>query len=198
MTRILSNLAEGPVNDISKGTIKKACRGDGGACEEIYKGYSGLVFSVALRITADRSDAEEVAQETFIKVFSALPDFRFRSSIKSWIYRIAVNTALNFMRGEAKKRQKKVTYDDDIFTPQKGNNPASGLERKENEKAVRTLLGRLNPDFRACIVLRDIEGLSYKEISSVLNININTVRTRIKRARTHLINYIREGEDHGL
>lgn len=180
------------MTDISNDLVMKAAHGDMAAFEEIYKASSGFVYNVALRITNNRSDADEVTQDVFVKVHKNLRDFGFRSAFKTWIYRIAANTALNHCKWRGRHDKGNVEYNPvvhDIAAPD-----ATGAERDKEDakKSVVSLLEILDPDQRACIVLRELEGLDYRAIADTLNININTVRSRLNRAREKLIARARE------
>ncbi len=176
------------MEDISKNIIDRAGRGDAQAFEMMYKATSDFIYTIALRITNNHDNAEDVTQEVFIKVYKNLKKFRFHSSLKTWIYRIALNTAINACRKESKKieRMGENTIDMNQYPAQEKK---IDKNKKANEKRIASLLKILNPDQRACIVLREIEGLNYKEISEVLKVNINTVRSRLKRAREALLAY---------
>jgi len=187
------------MEDISRETLEQACRGDMEAFEQVYRKTCGFVFNVALRVTNSRHDAEEVTQDVFMKIFRKLKTFGFRSSFRTWLYRITVNTAINSLRKQAKERRQQDDYDTVIRT-QGGYDPrGSAAEQGDNEQLVAAALAGLNPDQRTCIVLREIEGLSYQEISEALRININTVRSRLKRAREVLLEAAKdEGGKYGL
>ncbi|MFC1666546.1 RNA polymerase sigma factor [Candidatus Omnitrophota bacterium] len=173
--------------EIDNDLIIKASQGDMRAFEEIYKSSSSFVYNVAFRVANNSKDAEEITQEVFIKVFKNLRSFNFRSSLKTWLYRIAVNTAINFKKKISKEENKRVHYEFALNT-----SPDHKGKDHDNENLVRYLLGKLSLEHKTCIVLKEIQGLSYKEISSVLRININTVRSRLKRARQKLIVLRRE------
>jgi len=177
------------LKDISKNILGLAASGNTEAFEKIYRAASTFVYTIALRITNNRDDAEDVTQEVFIKVYKNLGKFRFHSSFKTWIYRIAVNTAINTCREKAKEMGRSNEEIEDITDM--NQYPAQEIEtaydNKDNEKHISSLLKILNPDQRACIVLREIEGLNYKEIAEVLKVKINTVRSRLKRAREALL-----------
>jgi RNA polymerase sigma-70 factor, ECF subfamily len=177
------------ISDISNELLKRASDGDIAACEEIFKAASGFVYNVAFRIVGGHEDAEEATQEVFIKVFSSLKSFRFQSSFKTWAYRIAVNTALNMRKKNSRDTGRCVQYDESIQTKStiEMDPVQRNLDKKSNEKLVSNMLNKLNPDQRACMVLREMQGLSYEEIASVLKTNINTVRSRLKRAREILL-----------
>jgi len=178
------------MREIDKDIINMAARGDTTALEEIYKQYSSTVYTIALGITRDRQDAEEATQDVFIKVFRSLNDFRFGSSFGTWLYRISVNTAINVYRKHARRVTMSIPYDElkdsGMAAPQIQQN-----ETRQQDAAARVtaLLDNLSPEHRACITLREIEGLDYKDIAGVLKIPLNTVRSRLKRAREALAAY---------
>ncbi|NQT95204.1 MAG: sigma-70 family RNA polymerase sigma factor [Candidatus Omnitrophica bacterium] len=177
------------MQDISKDTIAQAQMGDIDAFEKIYNVTSGFVYSLSLRMTSNKEDAEEITQDVFLKIHKSLKRFEFRSSFKTWVYRIAVNTAINFSRRVSKKKADTVKYDDTVDTAEEKDTMRDAHEKEHNEKLIQSMLGILNPDQRLCMILRNIEGLSYEEIAETLKVNINTVRTRLKRAREKLISH---------
>ncbi|MFA5099420.1 MAG: RNA polymerase sigma factor [Candidatus Omnitrophota bacterium] len=179
------------MEDISRDLIEQAQAGNIEAFERIYRASSGFVYSVALRITNSRPEAQEVTQDVFIKIYHNLGNFEFRSSFKTWAYRITVNTALNACKKISKEANRRQDFDGGIDTQIAGVDARKEtVEQDDREQAqakLDVLLRSLNPDQRACIVLREIEGLSYEEIARTLRININTVRSRLKRARLALM-----------
>ncbi len=171
--------------DVDQKTIRRAAAGDQGAYAMIYKSYFGFVSNVAWRVTGNPHDAEEVVQEVFWKVYQKLGSFQFESSLKTWIYRITVNQAINFSKKKSRVQSPWLEYKDSITADVMEVN--DHMERKENEKLVADFLNTLNAEQRACLVLRSTEGLSYQQIADVLKIPINTVRSRIKRARENMM-----------
>ena len=175
------------MEDISKETIEGASGGDINAFEEIYTSYSGFVYNVALRVVNNSSNAEEITQDVFMKIYKSLRNFRFKSSFKTWVYRITVNTAINAYRRMSKEAKRRGDYNTALKTHGTDDKTEEHFKKEDNEKLLKLLLDKLSVNQRSCIVLREIEGLSYEEISRVLGININTVRSRIKRARLALL-----------
>ncbi len=176
------------MQEISSQTIKEASEGSMSAFRQIYDKTSGFVYNVALRILNNKEDAQEVTQDVFVNIFKSLNKYQFESSLKTWIYRITVNTSLNCVRKRKKEVNKHISYDVTLEKNPGLSISAPGAKRLENEELVTRLLDMLNPDQRACVVLRNIEGLSYEEIALALATNINTVRSRLKRAREILLN----------
>ncbi len=182
------------MQDIPKETLIKAQEGDLESFENIYKETSGFVYNVAFRVVNNKQDAEEVAQDVFINIHNNLRHFRFQSSLKTWIYRITVNCAINHAKKMARERNRIKEYGNNLIqTGEISQAPEVEKINEGREEIISSLLGALDVNQRACIVLRNIEGLSYREISDTLKININTVRTRLKRAREKLLDFGKEG-----
>jgi len=181
------------MEDISKDIVSRAARGDIGAFEDIYRKASGFVYNVAFRVTSNDADADEVTQDVFIKIHRNLARFRFLSSFKTWIYRVTVNAAINYRKREEKHINRRANYDLAIQTARVEESARSEAGKADEKEKVSAILSILNPDQRACLVLREIEGLDYREIASALKININTVRSRLKRARQKLMSVAEKG-----
>lgn len=177
------------MKDIPEDIIVRAANGDLRAFEEIYRLSCGFVFSVALRVTNNHADAQEVTQDVFLKIHRKLKGFRFLSSFKTWIYRVTVNTAINKYKSAVKQTAKRVDFDSVINVTAARDIMEESIDKEYAQAAVSGLLEMLNPDQRACLVLREVHGLSYAEISEAMKININTVRSRLKRARLALMEH---------
>ena len=172
--------------DIADDIVKRAAVGDLEAFEEIYKASAGYVLNVAYRVLGAREDAEEVTQDVFLIIHRKLKDFRFEANFKTWVYRITVNVSINYAKRSNKVRHRTVELKEGLAVSEQANQLREA-DKEFHERIVENLLSVLNPDQRACLVLRSVEKLSYQEIAEALNININTVRTRIKRARESLL-----------
>lgn len=184
------------MQDISGEILKKAQGGDLASFEVIYRAASGFVYNVAYRIVHSREDAEEVTQEVFLNIYRNLKYFRLESSFKTWAYRIATNCAINHFKGAAREKTRREEY-------YKSSDPWQAVnESRKNgmacDEAINLLLKAINPDQRACVVLRNVEGLSYRQIADTLKISINTVRSRLKRAREKMLAMKREVTGDGL
>lgn len=181
--------------DISRETIRQASQGDRAAFEEIYRHASIFVYNVALRMLGSAHDAEEVSQDVFLTAYHKLGGYRYEASLKTWLYRITVNRAINFLKKRNRERNRTVPYEEapDMSQAQSGtDNTRDEILKDRQEALVEKMLSALNPDMRSCIILRNLEGLSYQEIADSLKININTVRSRLKRAREKLMALRRE------
>jgi RNA polymerase sigma-70 factor, ECF subfamily len=175
------------MHDIALDVLELASRGNMDAFEEIYKVTSSFVYNVALRITPNSANAEEVVQDVFMKIYRNLNDFKFRSTFKTWVYRITVNTAINHYRKSNKEEKDRVDYDNIIESLPDKRLATEGISQSENEARLNALLDMLSPEHKTCLILREIEGLSYQEIADTLTIPVNTVRSRLKRARQALL-----------
>jgi len=165
---------------VTEEIIRRAQKRDMEAASEIYKKYKNFVWNISLKMTADRETAEDVTAEVFIKIFTKLKSFRFQSSFKTWIYRITVNTALNFLKKEKRRQTQEV---EENARHVKYVSPEKGIEA---ESTVERILSGLNEEERILVVLREIEGLSYNEISEITKMNLGTVKTKIFRVREKL------------
>ncbi len=172
--------------------IKRSQKGDVEAFEELIRDYKKIAFNIALRILKNKEDAEDISQEALIKAYSSIDRFNMKSTFKTWLYRIVVNTCLDF-----KRKKTLITYslDEPIKTEtseikmqiqDNKSNPDVIFERELNSKMVLEAVNQLEYDFKTIIILRDIQGFSYQEISEILSCNPGTVKSRLNRARKKL------------
>ncbi len=175
------------MEEISREIITRASQGDLGCFEQIYKRFCGFVFNVALRIVNNSADAQEVTQDVFMNVYHNMGNFQFRSSFKTWVYRIAVNVSINSYRRNSRFQRSRVSFDDVAETLPVLGSSADGAINNDAKLQLGALLDKLAPEFKVCLILREIDGLSYQEIASVLSIPVNTVRSRLSRARQSLL-----------
>ena len=162
--------------------------GDAEAFDEVYQRFAELVFNLALRMSGRRDVAEDLAQEIFIRIFRHLGRFSGRSSLKTWVYRVAVNHCRSRL-GRRRWLTKPLAEDDaehGVQLVDERRTPESRTLAGDTERLVARALVQLKPAFREAVVLRDLEGLRYEEIAEVLNIRIGTVRSRIARGRERL------------
>lgn len=174
--------------DDERQLIKKASRGDRRAFGVLLERYQRRVVSVAMALLHNQDDAVELAQETFIRAFENLPTFEGRSSFATWLYRIASNLAIDWRRREARHP---VMYGEEAEAelsriPSTQGDSFGHAARNELNRKIRAALDELTPDHRAVILLREVEGLSYEEISDILGCPKGTVMSRLHYARDHL------------
>jgi len=163
------------------------------AYEILIQRYQQPVYSLVCRLMNDPADAPDIVQEVFLKVFRNIGAFRGNSSLKTWIYRIAVNEAYNHRRWFCRHQRQEVAlsseegalnYAGGMMDP--GRSPFELAADHETRALVEQALENLNPKFRAAVVLRDIEDLSYEDIATVLDVSLGTVKSRIMRGREAL------------
>ena len=161
--------------------------GDAQAYEDLILRYQQPVYGLVCRLLGGSAEASDITQEVFLKVFRNISSFRERSSLRTWIYRIAVNEAYNHRRWFSRHRRGETDVCCDSHGPTvPGPNPFDLAAGGETRTLVERALARLNPNFRAVVVLRDIEDLSYEEIAAILRISLGTVKSRILRGRESL------------
>jgi RNA polymerase sigma-70 factor (ECF subfamily) len=164
------------------------------AYETLITKYQQPVYNLVFRLLNDPSDSSDVVQEVFLKVFRNIGSFRGQSSLKTWVYRIAVNEAYNHRRWFSRHRKQEVgleAEDDGCRTfqerlPDPGRSPFDVAFNHETQALIEQALQGMNPAFRSAVVLRDVEDLSYEEIADVLQISLGTVKSRILRGREAL------------
>ncbi len=162
--------------------------------EVLISRFEQPVYGMVYRLLGNESDASDVVQEVFLKVFRGVHAFREQSSLRTWIYRIAVNEAYNHRRWFARHCKLEVSLeneDPDLpgmlqYAADPGRSPFEQAMNSETRVQVEKALARINPVFRAAVVLRDIQNLSYEEIAEILQVSLGTVKSRILRGRDAL------------
>lgn len=164
------------------------------AYETLIRRFEHPVFNLISRLLDDPADAADVVQEVFLKIFRNIDSFRQDASLKTWIYRIAVNEARNQRRWFSRHRKREVGLDAELGEahsyrdrlPDPGRSPFEAAVDQETQALIEEALQQVNPNFRAALVLREIEGLSYEEIAEILGVSLGTVKSRILRGRDAL------------
>ena len=176
--------------------IRRVQSGDTDAYEALVTEYQKNVYNLALRMTGNPEDAADMSQEAFIKAYSSLALFRGDSKFSVWLYRIVSNVCLDHLRRQSRRQTLSLSVEDDegdeaqIDIPDLSQSPEELLERQLTREAVRRGLDSLPPAQRQILLLREIQGLSYEEISAALNIDEGTVKSRIFRARKKLCAFL--------
>jgi RNA polymerase sigma-70 factor (ECF subfamily) len=169
--------------------VERVQKGDKKAFDLLINKYQHRIISLVARYVSDQTEALDVAQEAFIKAYRAIPRFRGDSAFYTWLYRIAINTAKNWL--VAKKRRPPTSdidaadaeqYDMDSRLKEQGT-PENELMREEIRRTVYDTIAELPDDLRTAIILREMDGMSYEEIAVTMDCPIGTVRSRIFRAR---------------
>lgn len=153
--------------------------------DEIVKNHSAKVFRLAYRLTGNRYDAEDLTQETFVRVFRSLHNFT-PGTIDGWLHRITTNLFLDQARRRNRIRFDAFAEDAETRLPGKDAGPERTFEYNNLDIDIQGALDELAPEFRAAVVLCDLEGLSYEEVSETLGVKLGTVRSRIHRGRSQL------------
>jgi RNA polymerase sigma-70 factor, ECF subfamily len=175
------------------------------AYEELIARYQQPVYSIAYRLLGSSADASDVVQEVFLKVFRGVGLFREHSSLRTWMYRIAVNEAHNHHRWFSRHCHREVAMEDAAersmaleSAADPGRSPFDQTLESENRTLIEQALANINPVFRTAVVLRDIENLSYEEIAEILQVSLGTVKSRILRGREALRRELTQRLDPGF
>ena len=176
--------------------VRQVIEGNINAFETLVLEYEKNVYNIALRMVGNSEDASDMTQEAFIKAYNSLPNFRGDSKFSVWLYRIVSNVCLDFLRSRTRKPTVSLSVEDDdgeevqIDVADESHSPELLLERSLTRDAVRRGLESLPDDYRQILLLREIQGLSYDEISQALGIEVGTVKSRIFRARKKLCAFL--------
>lgn len=176
--------------------IERLKEGDAGAFEELVAARSGEIYGLLFRLTENTEEARDLTQETFLRAFQNIGGFRGEADLRTWIYRIAINQARNRWRWwKRRSRDTTVSLDATVGSSdqplmatlaESAANPEQNTLAHERELALRSALGKLGNAYRETVILRDIEGFTYEEIASTLDINVGTVKSRLARGRHEL------------
>lgn len=172
--------------------VKKVQDGDRSAFNQLVLKYRNRVMSIAARMLRDRVEAEDLAQDVFVKVFSSVQDFRGEALFSTWLYRITANSCLNHRKRRSDLQLAGDANGRETIISDGASNPHSLLERKELKVALEKAIRALPEERRIVLILRDIEGLSYEEIADSLGLELGTVRSRLHRARLELQGNVKE------
>lgn len=178
--------------DDTRALVKKAQNNDLSSFEELVRLYQNKVYALCIHLAGNHVDAQDLAQEAFIRAYRSLGGFRNEADFGTWLHRITVNIWLNFRRKNGSRQA--LLYLDEPYAGEDGGevkreiaaedgDPVRLLEEKEFRGLVRAALGALSEEHRAVLVLREIEGYSYEEVSQMLGCSLGTVKSRLSRAR---------------
>ena len=185
--------------------VKRVQRGDKSAFDLLVRKYQHKVVKLVLRYVRNPAEAEDIAQEAFIKAYRALPQFRGDSAFYTWMYRIAINTAKNSL---ASRDRSPIAYDLDLTDPEESHSVQTKLQDPDTPEGmalteeirgiVNSAIDALPEELKTAIVLRELDGLSYEEIAAAMECPVGTVRSRIFRAREVIDKRLREVFEGGL
>jgi len=184
--------------EVDQQLVERAQRGDKKAFELLVSKYQRKVNRLLSRFIRDSAEIDDVSQEAFIKAYRALPSFRGESAFYTWLYRIAVNTAKNYLVAAGRRAPTSTQFDsEEAENFEEGhqlrhmNTPEAELMSKQIASTVNQTMNELPEELRTAIVLREIDGMSYEDIAEAMNCPIGTVRSRIFRARETIAERIR-------
>lgn len=171
--------------------VRKVQEGDSSSFEQLVLENQTRVYNLALRTVGNEEDAFDMSQEAFIKAYNSIGNFRGESRFSVWLYRLTVNTCLDFLRSEGRRTHGSLTYIDEedekeLEISDERFSPEVIAERNELRETVNNSLMQLPANYRAILLLREIDGLSYEEIGAALDLEEGTVKSRIFRARKKL------------
>ena len=200
-----ANLSGGPhvytseMSQTEQKIIRKAAKGDRSAFRELVLEHSHAMFRLAWRLSGDQNAAEDIVQEAFIKAWKALPKFESRARFTTWLFRISHNVVYDWLR--KRRIQGEGELNDEVFdagridpgaptAPKQEKRPDEALEQSELQQRIEHAIGRLSEEHRDVILLREVQGLDYKEIAEVTGNSLGTVMSRLFYARKKLQNYL--------
>jgi RNA polymerase sigma-70 factor, ECF subfamily len=163
--------------------IERFAEGDAAAFDRLFLKYQDYVYNICLGIVGNPEDARDCTQETFLKVYKNAKVFRGQSALSTWIYRIAVNQCLGSLRKKPKSPVASLDDENCKELPDSSPPPWADAERKAEEQEIREIMDRLTPDYKAVLVLRYFQELSYEEMTQVLGWNLAVVKVKLHRAR---------------
>ena len=157
--------------------LKRAVRGDERAFEALIEPYADATYRLCLRMMGNEQDAADMAQEAFLRAWRSLSSYKGQSRFSTWLYRVTSNVCLESMQ----------VLEENGFEPvDPAETPEMALDRAELRRDLAEAISQLGSEQRAALILRDVQGLPYEEISQILDLNLNTVKSRISRARSAL------------
>jgi RNA polymerase sigma factor RpoE len=184
-------------NESDLSLVKRAQEQDGSAYDELIRRYQQRIYATVYHMTSNHEDANDLTQETFIKGYRALKGFKGDSSFYTWIYRIAVNKTINFLKQRKNKWQMSLNdvdfqaeHDPDLVALVSDKTPRRDLSLTELQEKLNGAVQKLSEQHRMVVTLHDIQGLSHEEIGKIMNCNVGTVRSRLFYARQQLQGFL--------
>ncbi|MEI6391573.1 MAG: sigma-70 family RNA polymerase sigma factor [Verrucomicrobiota bacterium] len=177
--------------------VKRVRDGDLTAYDELVRRYQERIYATVYHMTSNHEDANDLAQEAFIKAFQAIKSFKGGSSFYTWVYRIAVNKTINFLKQRKNKAQMSLDdldfnaeHDPDLVALVSEKTPRREVVLKELQEKLNAAMQRLSEPHRLVVTLHDVQGMSHDEVAKVMDCNIGTVRSRLFYARQQLQAYL--------
>jgi RNA polymerase sigma factor (sigma-70 family) len=177
-------------NTVRDELVERCKRGDPQSFQQLYRQYSKAMYNTSLRIVNNSADAEDVLQESFLDAFRSLHDFHYRSTFGAWLKKIVINKSINILR---KRRNDFVDMESTELQAVTEEEPEKGEDMQYKVEVVKRMITRLPDGYRTVLSLYLLEGYDHEEISQILNISHNTVRTQYIRAKQKLLTIIKQG-----
>ncbi len=189
--------SESPAPEEESALVRRARHGDLAAYDELIKRYQERIYATIYHMTSNHEDANDLAQDAFIKAFQALKSFKGGSSFYTWLYRIAVNKTINFLKQRKNRTHMSLNdmdfnaeHDPDLMALISDNTPRRAAGLTELQKKLNEALLKLSEPHRMVVVLHDVQGQSHDEIAEIMDCNIGTVRSRLFYARQQMQSYL--------
>jgi RNA polymerase sigma factor (sigma-70 family) len=192
--RVEQPRVEAPPADEDRSLVAKAQKGDLSAFDELIRRYQERVYATVYHMTSNHEDANDLTQETFVKAYKALPNFKGDSGFFTWVYRIAVNKTINFLK-QRKNRLPGMSlndldfnaeHDPDLVALVSENTPRRNVSLAELQEKLNEAMQKLSETHRLVVTLHDVQGMSHEEIGKIMGCNPGTVRSRLFYARQQL------------
>ena len=199
-----SGVPEGPADEADEGLVLRAQAGDMTAYDELVTRHRGRIYAMIRNMVKNETDAWDLSQEAFIKAWRALPRFEAKARFSTWLYRIAHNTVYDFTRRRRPENGDEIN--DEILnrdridpgavaTPAETRSPAEAMAGDELREKIEAALFKLSPEHRESVILKDVQGLAYKEIAEVMGCSLGTVMSRLYYARQKLQSLLKDEYD---
>ena len=177
--------------------VKRAQRGDMPAYDELVRRHQERIYATIYHMTSNHEDANDLAQEAFIKAFQALRTFKGGSSFYTWVYRIAINKTINFLKQRKNRSHMSLNdldfnaeHDPDLVALISDKTPRREANLAELQEKLNSAMGKLSDPHRLVVTLHDVQGMSHEEIAKIMDCNVGTVRSRLFYARQQLQGYL--------
>jgi RNA polymerase sigma-70 factor (ECF subfamily) len=179
--------------------IADCLQGDSAAFGELVRRYQDRLYNTVLRLVDNAEDAQDVVQDAFLQAYQALGGFKGDSQFFTWLYRIAINTAISLKRKQRVTLRMHGNREEggvvEPVDPSEFTQPGYALEQAEQERKIQQALGRLSAEHRAVLIMKDMEGQKYEVMAEVLEVPIGTIRSRLHRARLELREILKQQDE---
>jgi len=172
--------------------IRECLEGRQGAWETLMNMYAKKVFNMSYQFSGSREEAEDLTQDIFLKLYNSLSKYDFQRNFTAWLLTLTKNYLIDEYRRTKWEKTQRDDFNEDLLAQASLKGPETDLDRKETQAVIWEGLNRLSSEMRMCIILRDLQGRSYEEMTEVLGIPLGTVKSRVNRARIQLAEVLRE------